>query len=1047
MAAWEDMLKQGQPKTRSKKGDGFFDIEGFAASLAEHRKQQEEFARQEEERRRLEASRPRPQPEPRQQGFFQRAGGIVRDVGEAVIAGPKRVATGIARALPGGTADLEAAQRASDQQAENVRLISEQLRDPKVPKERKERLKRVLAGIVQDDGGVSQTLARIRDDTDKRKFLAALAETGLMVTPVGVGRAAIARGATTAAKARRGAAALGAEGAAGGVLVELQEDDPTLRGALESAAIGAGLGAALGGAAPVISSKVRALRNKADANAILDESRRLPAQAGRGADVITDEARLLTPGAIDPNLAVRVGQPVGTDVLKRLDDVERRITQAQQKGGVSAAEARDLMRERATLIQQIRTGGTKEAKQALAQTDDVMRTAQNAIIADGRAAKGGVPRLAQRTEARAVAEKLTEGFDDLPVYQRMNIDEQANRAFDLVEKDYERAKRIAMGTEEPPAGVLDGAVYKAVESKAARSGDAETLRQLATESTIPLKATQRGQASAVLAIHDPESPVDIIRELNKLRNETKVKGIPKFVSPDEAKRITDLAKDVYEKRLKAMAEPNNREARLEYGRARVQLDNYKETLKPSHWRDKLNFTELTGATKSLRASLDNSSIFRQGWKVLWTNPIIWQKRARQTFVNWIRQAGGKPVLDELKADLVSRPNALNGRYQAMKLDLNITEEAFPSSLPEKIPIAGRFYKASEAAYTAFVQQTRADIADKYLQIMERTGVPMDKKNLRAVGEMVNSLTGRGGLGRTGERVAAVLNNVFFSPRLLSSHFKVLTAHQFDKGVTPFVRKQAAINLLKIASGTAAVLAIANAVRPGSVEWDARSSNFGKIKIGNTRFDVSGGMSSLTTLAARIARWSTKSSVTGDIKSLTQDDFGARTGADVVIDFFANKLSPAAAVVRDLMEGEDFNGNPNTPTNVVKNLVFPLSVTNFQELKDDPKSANDLIAVIAEALGISTNNYGAQVDWRVKPSKELEAFRNAVGEERFLQANDKYNELYVGWFEKAQNNERYKALSVEDREKVRASKKQEFKNKVFREYGFKYRPPKTKLEGF
>jgi len=35
-------------------------------------------------------------------------------------------------------------------------------------------------------------------------------------------------------------------------------------------------------------------------------------------------------------------------------------------------------------------------------------------------------------------------------------------------------------------------------------------------------------------------------------------------------------------------------------------------------------------------------------------------------------------------------------------------------------------------------------------------------------------------------------------------------------------------------GTAAVLTIAKALKPGSVEDDPRSADFGKIKIGNTR---------------------------------------------------------------------------------------------------------------------------------------------------------------------------------------------------------------------
>jgi hypothetical protein len=122
------------------------------------------------------------------------------------------------------------------------------------------------------------------------------------------------------------------------------------------------------------------------------------------------------------------------------------------------------------------------------------------------------------------------------------------------------------------------------------------------------------------------------------------------------------------------------------------------------------------------------------------------------------------------------------------------------------------------------------------------------------------------------------------------------------------------------------------------------------------------MASVVTLAARVARNSTKSSSTKEVRSLNekgkdgQPKFGAPTRTDVVSDFFSNKLSPAAAVVRDWARGYDFDGKQPTATSTAKNLFVPLPITNYEELRKNPNSANDLLTLIADGLGIGTNTY-------------------------------------------------------------------------------------------
>lgn len=442
------------------------------------------------------------------------------------------------------------------------------------------------------------------------------------------------------------------------------------------------------------------------------------------------------------------------------------------------------------------------------------------------------------------------------------------------------------------------------------------------------------------------------------------------VTREQAGVISKLAEDF----KKAKADPNSG---LKYGATEVALNNYVNEIKLSNSEQSIKETlgllkkdpvsttreeisKLAGAAKGIKASLDNSAIFRQGWRTLFTNPKIWADNAVKSFTDIVGQLKVKPndstIIDGVKAEIYSRPNARNGTFKNMKLDIGNLEEAFPTALPEKIPLFGRLYKASETAYTGFLYRMRADIADKMIGIATEQGVNLaDKKEAESIGKLINSLTGRGYLG-SAEKIGKEINTIFFSPKMLKSSFDFLTAHQLQKGVTPFVRKQAATNLVKVIGGIATIMSISETLHPGSIELDPRSADFGKIKIGDTRFSIGGGMESLVTLAARIVQQSTKSSTTGKVTQLGTGKFGSQTGMDVVESFLENKLSPAASVVKDLLKQRDFQGNKLTLGGELSNLIAPLPITNTIEVLQDPNGANAVLTTIADGLGISTNTY-------------------------------------------------------------------------------------------
>lgn len=531
------------------------------------------------------------------------------------------------------------------------------------------------------------------------------------------------------------------------------------------------------------------------------------------------------------------------------------------------------------------------------------------------------------------------------------------------------------------------------------------------------------------------------------------------VTQTEAKNLSDLSSDMVDTRAKANENgifPSETE-RLKYGLSVVSLENYfndlkTEAKKPTGVGKITNIIkEIPGTLKSLVASLDNSFWGRQGIKTLLDirTSHIWLRNFLRSWGDIGRELKGKDAMDLIRADIYSRPNALNGKYTAGRYGLDVlSEEAYPSQLPEKIPVLKRLFKASESAYNGGALRMRADLADRLIRIAEKQGVnTLDPEQAIGMGNLISSLTGRGSLGK-GESIAKELNVLLFSAKFLKSNIDTLTMHRFDSKATKFTRREAAKNLLSITLSIASILTLAKLIDPDSVDEDPRSTNFGKVKVFGHFVDITGGMSSLVTLASRLAPsihegklsfW-TKSS-TGKYTDLLAGEYGQPTALDVLENFLEGKLSPVAGIVRDIWKGENFQGEKVTPTNLVKGAITPISIQNFKQLKDDPKTSSLLGAVILEGLGLSTSVYNYKSDWSSSTSKEMKAFKKKVGEERFKKANEDYNRAYNAWYERTTTKPAYKKLSDTTKAEVISKAKDYYKQKIFKSYHFKYKMAK------
>lgn len=491
-------------------------------------------------------------------------------------------------------------------------------------------------------------------------------------------------------------------------------------------------------------------------------------------------------------------------------------------------------------------------------------------------------------------------------------------------------------------------------------------------------------------------PIELDAEGRKLQTQINLLKSKVDLTDAEIEKIAELTQAVADTRASMQGNRRSIDAtsgtpqEIAYGLASKTLHDYvndlKHNAKATTWADvkkqpfKATIRGVTktiinapGVMKSMKATLDNSALFRQGWKTLFTNPLIWKRNALKSFSDIARVLGGKNVESEIHADIVSRPT-----YDLMKkagLDVGTREEAFPSALPEKIPGFRRVYKASETAYMGFLHKTRADIFDKMIRVAKDQEVKLSDQELTNIGRMVNSLTGRGYLGKL-ELAAEPINTVFFSPRMLKGQIDTVLqpfwggASMTEIGTgknygSKFVRKQATYNLLKSTAGTAAILATAKAIstamgNPNAVTLDPRSSDFGKIKIGNTRFDVTGGTGSILTLLSRIWSGQSVSTTTGKVSDLENPKFGGKTRWEVAEDFFENKLSPMMGIIRDFAKGKNFDGEKPTIVGEGLDSITPLPVSTFVKLLKDPEAQKDpgfiAFAQAMDMLGITVNTY-------------------------------------------------------------------------------------------
>ena len=384
--------------------------------------------------------------------------------------------------------------------------------------------------------------------------------------------------------------------------------------------------------------------------------------------------------------------------------------------------------------------------------------------------------------------------------------------------------------------------------------------------------------------------------------------------------------------------------------------------------------------RTMMATADFSAPFRQGVFL-----IRRQKQFAPAFKEMFKYAFSPKAYDGLMDDIAKRPNY--GLMKESKLaltdlgsSLNLREEAIMSNLPEKIPLFGRVVKGSNRAYSGFLNKMRADVFDDLINKASKQGFDVNVE-AKGIASYVNAATGRGDLPKFLADSGNILNATLFSPRLIASRVQLIGKLFNPKLYTKknaFIRKEYLKDLAGFLTMGSTVLGLAK-FGGADVGLDPRSSDFGKIKVGNTRYDIWGGFQQYVVLVSRILTGEMINSTTGREITLGEGGYKPTTRTDILARAAEFKLSPVTSFVWSGFRGTNAIGEDFKIAPEVLNRMIPIVAQDVQDIIRD-EGFEGLPMVLPAPFGVGVQTYGNKVPyksttpsgkenvkWRLEPS--------------------------------------------------------------------------------
>jgi hypothetical protein len=217
----------------------------------------------------------------------------------------------------------------------------------------------------------------------------------------------------------------------------------------------------------------------------------------------------------------------------------------------------------------------------------------------------------------------------------------------------------------------------------------------------------------------------------------------------------------------------------------------------------------------------------------------------------------------------------------------------------------------ERGNSVYMNELRVARFEDGMQILEADlKNPIDNlEEYKKLASAINTMTGRANIGML-QSNSKLLSVIFFSFRnavsvinQLNPYFYLSLGNPKEPFKPSVAQKIAITDMMKFVTTTTGMLLLLQAAlgyddedEPvATIETDPRSSDFGKLKIGNIRIDPWHGMMPAVTLISRIWTDENKNVNTGEI-SKGGTKFGSRTREQLMLDFATNKFNPSMGIL-------------------------------------------------------------------------------------------------------------------------------------------------------
>jgi hypothetical protein len=360
------------------------------------------------------------------------------------------------------------------------------------------------------------------------------------------------------------------------------------------------------------------------------------------------------------------------------------------------------------------------------------------------------------------------------------------------------------------------------------------------------------------------------------------------------------------------------------------------------WRGGL---KTINTSRAIKTSFDVSGLGRQGGWIVAGHPVLGAKTIKPMFEAMRSPEAMYRLEQEMKAD----PGYARAKQDGIEFSeisdtphIAKAEEAFMNSWADKIPGVA----ASQRGYVTVLNKLRLEAHKKLSRELSRTGevTPIEGK---IIANYVNVASGRGRISGKSAGFFAGLNNYFFAPRYVLSRFQLLLGqplfHQLGKG-SPRVRALIAKEYARSLAGTATVIGLGIAAGATFNTTDPRSSDFLKLKFGNSRLDPFYGLQQTLVFLNR-AGYNVIRAEKGEKVPYKE--------RDVVQRFTRSKLAPAIGSGLNMAMGSDFLGQPTSIGKEAINMIDPIArediIKAFEEHGMEKGAALSMLSLLGMGL--------------------------------------------------------------------------------------------------